>query len=79
MAMKAQITVNETLIIEVDQDPSIDGVDAPLSSVAVIDNSSDGRMWIKTSASNTGWTEMLNKTQVTELINQISYYWAVAL
>ncbi len=70
MVLKAQITVNETLIVEVDEDPSLSGVEAPLSSVAMIDNDSDGRMWIKTSALDTGWTEIPNRAQVTSLINE---------
>lgn len=63
MALKAQITINETLILEVDSDPSIDGVDAPLSSIALLDNDIDGKAWIKTSALSTGWT-LLNMPAV---------------
>lgn len=58
MALKGQITIDETFILEVDADPSIDGVDAPLSSIALIDNNVNGKIWIKTSASSTGWTEI---------------------
>lgn len=69
MAIKAQITVNETLILEVDSDPTIDGISAPLSSIVIIDNGVDGKMWIKTSTEDTGWTEIPNKNDVISLSN----------
>lgn len=58
MALVSTLTLNETLLLEVDADPSIDGVDAPLSSIALIDNSVDGRVWIKTGASSTSWSRI---------------------
>lgn len=58
MAQLAQVTVDELAIMVVDSDPSSSGVAAPIGSIALIDNSSAAQMWIKTSGTNTGWTQI---------------------
>ena len=40
MAILGEITVNEVLILEVDVSPSIDPVDAPIGSIAVVTDGS---------------------------------------
>jgi hypothetical protein len=64
MSVKAQVTINETLIVEVDSDPSMDGVDAPLSSIALIDNNISGKAWIKIGPNNTDWESIVISSQL---------------
>lgn len=67
MASKGQITVNETLILEVNSDPSSDGITAPLSSIAVLDNNNEGKAWIKTGASSTEWSRIVDAETIKSL------------
>ena len=47
---------DEIEILEVDQDPSISGIDAPLSSIALLNDKISGASWIKTGPAPTDWT-----------------------
>jgi hypothetical protein len=51
-----QLTIGELQILEIDADPSIGGLAAPLSSVAMLFGSGTGNVWVKTGTSNTAWT-----------------------
>jgi hypothetical protein len=51
-----QLTIGELQILEIDADPSIGGLAAPLSSVAMLYGSGTGNVWVKTGTSDTAWT-----------------------
>ena len=61
MAIKGSITLDEIFIIEVDADPTVDGVDAPISSIALLDSPSDYGMWLKVGSSPTDWKDIANQ------------------
>lgn len=69
MALKGRITVDETHIVEVDADPSMDGVDAPLSSIALLDDDISGKAWIKTGPSSTDWDPLNGATPSTGFLD----------
>lgn len=75
MAKKGQITVDEVYIVEVDSDPKVDGVEAPLSSIALLDNEEVGRAWIKTGPGNTDWELLARESYV----KQTAYYYALVI
>lgn len=56
MAIVGSITIGELQILEVDADPTIAGLSAPLSSIAMIYGSVSGDVWVKTGAANNAWT-----------------------
>ena len=56
MAITAQITLNEILIVEVDSDPSVGGVSAPIGSMALLDDKVNGKLWVKSGAGDTNWS-----------------------
>jgi hypothetical protein len=56
MTQTGQLTLNEILIIEVDADPSVGGTAAPIGSIALLDDKTNGRMWIKSAAGDTSWS-----------------------
>jgi len=56
MAIIGQITVGELQILEVDADPTIAGLSATLSTIAMLYGSVTGNVWVKTGTSNTAWT-----------------------
>lgn len=56
MAILGQITVDQLAILSVDLDPSSSGVPAKIGSIAILDDNTNGRMWIKSAAADTGWT-----------------------
>lgn len=69
MAITGQLTLNEILIIEVDADPSVGGVSAPIGSIALLDDNTNGRMWIKSGATDTSWaiiTRHIDGTPLTQ-------------
>lgn len=53
MSEQARITVNEVVIVEVDADPAISGVDAPIGSLAILDGGA--QLWQKYGVSTTAW------------------------
>lgn len=69
MAILGRVTVDELLIVTVDVDPTSSGVPAPIGSLALIDNTIDGKLWIKTAVTDTGWTPTVRlPTGVTALV-----------
>lgn len=56
MAILGQITVDELSILSVDADPSVSGVVAAVGSIAMLDDDTNGRIWLKTGAGNTAWS-----------------------
>lgn len=59
MAVVGLLTVNHKEVLEVDADPSTaGGIAAPLASLAMWDNGSVGRVYIKTGAANTAWQQI---------------------
>lgn len=58
MAILGQITIDELTILSVDADPSASGVAASIGSLAMIDNQTDGKIWIKSGAASTAWTSI---------------------
>lgn len=57
MAILGQITVDELLVISVDADPSLSlSVPAPIGSIALLDDDTNGRMWVKSGAANNAWS-----------------------
>lgn len=52
---QARITVDELAIIEVDADPTISGLDAPIGSIALLKTGAGG-MWQKTGSGSSNWT-----------------------
>lgn len=65
MANLGGITVDELVIIEVDSDPSVQGVDAPLSSIALLNNGEGGVGWMKTGPLSTDWSRLGSNGSVT--------------
>lgn len=61
MAIKGQITIDETFILEVDADPAVEGIDAPLSSIALLDSETGHGLWIKSGPNSTDWQNMGNQ------------------
>lgn len=59
MAILGRITVDELMILTVDTDPTVSGVAAPVGSLALIDNGTSARVWVKTGAADSGWTQQL--------------------
>lgn len=57
MASTGLITINGKRVIEVDADPSVSGVAAPIGSLALFDDAGSGKLFIKTGSGNTAWTE----------------------
>lgn len=56
MAILGRVTVDELLLLTVDTDPTVSGVTAPIGSIALIDNATNGNIWVKTGAADLGWT-----------------------
>jgi len=56
MAILGQITIDEIGIFSVNADPSISGFVAPIGSIATLDDNMNGRLWIKSGASDTAWS-----------------------
>jgi hypothetical protein len=70
MAILGRITVEELLILTVDVSPISSGVPAPIGSLALLDDDTNGNMWIKTGGTDTAWTPMVRlPTGVTGLTN----------
>lgn len=68
MGIISGITIDEVVIVEVDDDPSIVGIDAPLSSIALLNNKYQGACWIKTGPSSTDWS-ILQKSEVGNIVD----------
>jgi hypothetical protein len=52
-----QLTLNEISIIEVDSDPSLSGgLAGAIGSIALLDDKTDGKMWIKSGSGATAWS-----------------------
>jgi hypothetical protein len=64
MAQIGGITVDELSIIEVDADPSIAGLSAEVSSLALLRGGSAGKMWVKTGSSNTAWSRATDASEL---------------
>lgn len=69
MAILGQITVDEILIISVDQSPVTSGILAPIGSLAILDDDTNANMWLKTGGTNTDWTVMPRTASGTPLQN----------
>jgi hypothetical protein len=63
-----EILINQTSIIEVDSDPSINGISASLSSIAVLNNGSGSKIWIKTTNLDTGWSQVALETDLSSYV-----------
>jgi hypothetical protein len=59
MAILGRVTVDELLIITVDTDPTVANVSAPVGSIALIDNGTSARIWVKTGSADSAWTQQL--------------------
>lgn len=58
MGIIGSITLDEVSILEVDSDPSINGIDAPLSSIALLNDKNKGVGWLKTGPLITDWSSL---------------------
>lgn len=58
VAKLAQITIGNKRFIEVDADPSIGGLSAPIGSMAVVNDGGVGRSYMKSGSLDTDWTIM---------------------
>lgn len=56
MAVIGQITVDQISIYEVDADPSVGGIPATIGSIASLYDGTNSRIWIKSGATDTGWS-----------------------
>lgn len=74
MAILGQITVEELLIVTVDQSPITSGVPAPIGSLALLDDDTNAQIWIKTGADNTAWTAQPKVVPGTALQNNTLVY-----
>lgn len=71
MAKLGGITIDEIEVLEVDQDPSVNGIEAPLSSIALLNDKNNGASWLKTGPVSTDWS-VLTSTGTTGSISQAS-------
>lgn len=74
MAILGQITVEELLIVTVDQSPITSGIPAPIGSLALLDDDVNAQIWIKTGAGNTAWTAQPKVVPGTSLQNNTLVY-----
>lgn len=74
MAIKQQITLDEISLLELDADPTVSGVDAPVGSFSFL-NGGQGS-WQKISVSNTGWQKMANESLLRYAF-EVPYYTAL--
>lgn len=56
MAIIGQLTLDQVSILEVDSDPSVGGVSAPIGSIATLYDTVNGRLWIKSGGADTAWS-----------------------
>lgn len=74
MAILGQITLNELLIVTVDQSPVSAGVPAPIGSLALLDDDTNSGMWLKTGGTDTSWTPVPRLVNGTALQNNAILY-----
>lgn len=67
MAILGVETLNELLQLSVDTDPSAAGAAAPIGSIALLDDKTNGKMWLKTGAADTAWSYVPRATSGTSL------------
>lgn len=69
MAIVDQATLGQIAILSLDADPSIAGLAAPIGSLGLLDNNTNGFIWLKTGAANTAWVlipRLASSTQLTQ-------------
>ena len=59
MAILGQVTVDQLSILSVDADPAASSTPAKLGSIALLDDNTNPRMWIKSGAANNAWSRRL--------------------
>jgi hypothetical protein len=67
VAILGQLTLNEILLLEVDADPSTSGVVAPIGSLAILDDSVTGKLWVKSGAGDTTWSVVTRQSGTAQL------------
>lgn len=67
MAIVDQATLGQIAILSLDADPSIAGLAAPIGSLGLLDNNTNGFIWLKTGAANTAWVLIPRLASATQL------------
>jgi hypothetical protein len=63
MTLKGFISIDELYLVEVDADPTVSSVTAPLSSLAIMNNGGvSSGLWVKTGTADTAWTPVTPTT-----------------
>lgn len=74
MALLGEITIDQLLVVTVDQSPITSGVVAPIGSLALLNDNVNAQIWVKTGAGDTAWTAQPKVVPGTALQNNTLVY-----